>query len=88
MEKRQARIEEGGGMTWLSNKLKGWAVAIAAAFAILAGAYLKGRSDNATSATGERLKAVNQARKIEYETSKLGGSDIDAALSRWMRDKR
>ncbi len=78
-------------MTWLlslRSKITGWAVAIAAALAILAGAYLKGRADNATSATADRLKAANKARKIEDETSKLGGSDVDAALSRWMRDSR
>ena len=78
-------------MTWLltlRSKITGWAVAIAAALAILAGAYLKGRADNATSATAERLKATNKARKIEDETSKLGGGDVDAALSRWMRDGR
>ncbi len=78
-------------MTWLlslRSKITGWAVAIVAAFAILAGAYLKGRADNATSATADRLKAANKARKIEDETSKLGGDDVDAALSRWMRDSR
>ena len=75
-------------MTWLTSKIKGWAVAIAAALAILIGAYLKGRADNATTATAYRLKAANKARKIEYETSKLGGSDIDARLDEWLRDKR
>lgn len=78
-------------MTWLlslRSKITGWAVAIAAALAILAGAYLKGRADNTTSATADRLKAANKARKIEDETSKLGGGDVDAALSRWMRDSR
>ncbi|MDH0368992.1 hypothetical protein [Brucella anthropi] len=78
-------------MTWLlslRSKITGWAMAFAAALAILAGAYLKGRADNATSATADRLKAAKKARKIEDETSKLGGGDVDAALSRWMRDGR
>ncbi|MBA8838193.1 hypothetical protein [Ochrobactrum sp. RH2CCR150] len=82
-------------MTWIAalwattkSQITGWAVAIAAALAILVGAYLKGRADNATSATVDRLKAANKARKIEDETSKLGGGDVDAALSRWMRDSR
>lgn len=78
-------------MTWLlslRSKITGWAVAIVAAFAILAGAYLKGMADNATSATADRMKAANKARKIEDETSKLGGGDVDAALSRWMRHSR
>ncbi|MEJ5020188.1 hypothetical protein WH297_10620 [Ochrobactrum vermis] len=52
------------------------------------GAYLKGRADNATSVTVDRLKAANKARIIEDETSKLGGGDVGAALSRWMRDGR
>lgn len=75
-------------MTWLYSKLTGWAVAVAAALAILIGAYLKGQSDSATRATADRLKAANQARKIEDETSKLGGADIDARLDEWLRDKR
>jgi len=78
-------------LTWLTTikaRVAGWAVAIAAALAILAGAYLKGRADSVTSATADRLKAANKARKIEDETSKLGGADVDAALSRWMRDSR
>ncbi len=78
-------------MTWLLSlrpRITGWAVAIATALAILTGAYLKGRADNATSATADRLKVANKARKIEDETSKLGGGDVDAALSRWLRDSR
>ncbi|KAB2774634.1 hypothetical protein F9K97_24845 [Brucella anthropi] len=78
-------------MTWLltlRSRITGWAVAIVVALAILTGAYLKGRADNATSATADRLKVANKARKIEDETSKLGGGDVDAALSRWMRDSR
>ncbi len=78
-------------MTWLATikaRLAGWAVAIAAALAILTGAYLKGRADNSSAATADRLQAANKARKIEDETSKLGGGDVDTALSRWMRDSR
>lgn len=68
------------------SRLKGWAVAVAAALAILIGAYAKGRSDKAADSTKDRLRAVNKARKIEDETSRLSDRDVDARLGRWLRD--
>ncbi|GHC61707.1 hypothetical protein [Limoniibacter endophyticus] len=74
------------------SRIKGWLIAAGAALAIVASAFLYGRSSG-QSATAirraeDRIKASNEARKIEDETSKLGGGDLDDALGRWMRDKR
>lgn len=81
-------------MTWIltlwtaaKSKLAGYVVAIAAVLAILTGAYLKGRQDNAASSASARLRTANKARKIEDEVNGLGGDDVDAALRKWMRDK-
>ena len=76
-------------MTWFATikaRLVGYAVAIAAALAILFGAYVKGRQDKTADTAAERLRTANKARKIEDEISKR--PDVDDALSRWMRDKR
>lgn len=68
------------------TRLKSWCAAIVAALAILAGAYAKGRSDKAADTTKDRLRAVNKARKIEDETSRLSDRDVDARLGKWLRD--
>lgn len=73
-------------MTFLT-RIKGWAVAIAAALAILTGAYLKGRSDKASDHAQRQVRDVQQARKIENEISHLDDSDVDARLSKWLRDR-
>lgn len=68
------------------TRLKSWCAAIVAALAILASAYVKGRSDKDADATKDRLQAVNKARKIEDETSRLSDRDVDARLGKWLRD--
>lgn len=66
--------------------IKAWLIAVGAAIAVLIGAYLKGRADNKAADTNDRLKAVNKARKIEDETSRLSDSDVDGAIDKWLRD--
>lgn len=78
-------------MTWLlslRSKLTGYAVAIAAALAVLVSAYLKGRSDSKSAQTARDAKSATKARKIENEISRLDDSAVDARLAKWMRDKR
>ena len=78
-------------MTWLltlRSKLTGYAVAIAAALAVLVGAYLKGRSDSKSTQTARDAQSAAKARKIENEVSRLDDSAVDARLAKWMRDKR
>ena len=72
----------------LRSKLTGYAVAIAAALAVLVGAYLKGRSDSKTAQTAREAQSATKARKIENEVSRLEDSAVDARLAKWMRDKR
>ncbi|WP_210200317.1 hypothetical protein [Brucella pituitosa] len=72
----------------LRSKLTGYAVAIAAALAVLVGAYLKGRSDSKTAQTERAAQSATKARKIENEISRLDDSAVDARLAKWMRDKR
>lgn len=71
----------------IQAKLTGWAVAIAAALAILTGAYLKGRSDKASDQAQRQVRDTQKARKIENEISHLDDSDVDARLSKWLRDR-
>lgn len=78
-------------MTWLftlRSKLTGYAVAIAAALAVLVSAYLKGRSDSKSAQTARDAQSATKARKIENEVSRLDDSAVDARLAKWMRDKR
>ena len=72
----------------LRSKLTGYAVAIAAALAILVSAYLKGRSDRKSAQTARDAQSATKARKIENEVSRLDDSAVDARLAKWMRDKR
>jgi hypothetical protein len=78
-------------VTWLftlRSKLTGYAVAIAAALAVLVSAYLKGRSDSKTAQTARDAQSATKARKIENEVSRLDDSAVDARLAKWMRDRR
>jgi len=72
----------------LRSKLTGYAVAIAAALAVLVSAYLKGRSDSKAAQTVRDAQSATKARKIENEVSRLDDSAVDARLAKWMRDKR
>ncbi|MCK4205233.1 hypothetical protein J3U99_10685 [Brucella pituitosa] len=72
----------------LRSKITGYAVAIAAALAVLVGAYLKGRSDSKTAQNARDAQSATKARKIENEVSRLDDSAVDARLAKWMRDKR
>ncbi|WP_313027905.1 hypothetical protein [Brucella sp.] len=78
-------------MTWLAiikARMTGYAVAIAAALAVLVSAYLKGRSDSKSVQTARDAQSATKARKIENEVSRLDDSAVDARLAKWMRDKR
>jgi hypothetical protein len=74
-------------LTWLASKLTGYAVAIAAVLAILAGVYRKGGTDASARQTSDRLNELNKARKVEHEVDRRSGDDARRDLERWMRDK-
>jgi hypothetical protein len=71
-------------------KLQAFLAAAGVALAFIAGAFLYGRSEGHANAKAEQAKrdakAAKKARGVEDEINKMGGADIDAALSKWMRD--
>lgn len=77
-------------LSLLWSRLSGYIAAIGVALAVIAGAFLYGRSDGKADAEAEQArnnaKAIKKARGVEDEVNKMGDADVDAALSKWMRD--
>ena len=75
---------------WL--KAQGYLAALGVALAVIAGAFLYGRSDGKADAKAEQArnnaKAIKKARGVEDEVQGMGGTDIDAGLGKWMRDSK
>ena len=75
---------------WLWLKVKGYLAAIGVALAVIAGAFLYGRSDGRADAERVAEKANAAARKqskeVEDEVQRMGSADVDSALGKWMRD--
>lgn len=73
---------------WL--RFQGYLTALGVALAVIAGAFLYGRSDGKADAEAEQArnnaKAIKKARGVEDEVQGMGSADIDSALSKWMRD--
>lgn len=73
---------------WL--KAQGYLAMAGVALAIIAGAFLYGRSDGKADAEAEQArnnaKAIKKARGVEDEVQGMGSADIDSALAKWMRD--
>ncbi len=73
---------------WL--KAQGYLAALGVALAVIAGAFLYGRSDGKADAEAEQArnnaKAIKKARGVEDEVQGMGSADVDSALSKWMRD--
>lgn len=69
------------------GKVAGYAIAIGGVLAVLAAAYAKGRSDQKSTQTTERLKTIKAAKEIENEIDDLGSNDIDTEYRKWLRDK-
>lgn len=79
-------------MLALWSKLQSFLAAAGVALAVIAGAFLYGRSSGKAEADKEQAaanaKAAKKARGVEDEINKMGGADIDARLAEWMRDGR
>lgn len=78
-------------MTWFATikaRMTNYAMAIAAARAVLVSAYLKGGSESKSAQTARDARSATKARKIENEVSCRDYSAVDARLAKWMRDKR
>ncbi len=72
------------------SRLYGYLAAIGVALAVIAGAFLYGRSDGKADAKAEQArnnaKAIKKARGVEDEVQGMDGGAIDSALAKWMRD--
>ncbi|QWY83585.1 hypothetical protein [Rhizobium phage RHph_X2_26] len=73
-------------------KLKGYLAAAGVILAAIIGATLYGYRNGVQSERNKRVatnaKALDKARRVEHEISGLNGSELDARLAEWMRDKR
>lgn len=78
-------------LSGLWSKVWGYVVAGGAVLALLAGIYLKGREDAKASIETKQVKKdlsdLKEANKIDETVRSLPESDVDAKLSKWMRDK-
>lgn len=76
----------------LWSRISSWLAPAGAALAVVAGAFFYGRSNGKADAKAEQAKAnakaIKQARGVEDEVQNMGSSDIDAGLSKWLRDGR
>ena len=72
------------------SRISGYLAAIGMALAVIAGAFLYGRSDGKAGAEAEQArnnaKAIKKARGVEDEVQDMGSADVDAGLAKWMRD--
>ena len=73
---------------WL--KAQSYLAMAGVALAIIAGAFLYGRSDGKADARAEQArnnaKTIKKARGVEDEVQGMDGGSVDSALSKWMRD--
>ncbi|SDN84421.1 hypothetical protein SAMN05216328_13931 [Ensifer sp. YR511] len=74
------------------SRITGWMAPVGMALAIVAGAFFYGRSSGKADAKAEQAKAnakaIKQARAVEDGVQNMGGSDVDRALGKWLRDGR
>lgn len=73
----------------LWTRFAGYIAALGALLALIAGAFLKGRSDGKAIMAEERERhrreAIAAKRKIDSEIDDLAPADLDQRLSRWLR---
>ncbi len=74
----------------LWSRISSYLAMAGVALAIIAGAFLYGRSDGKADAEAEHArnnaKAIKKARGVEDAVQGMGGADVDSALAKWMRD--
>jgi hypothetical protein len=77
-------------LSLLWSRLSGYLAAAGVAFAVIAGAFLYGRSGGKDDAEAEQArnnaKAIKKARGVEDAVQGMGSADVDAGLAKWMRD--
>lgn len=76
----------------LWSRFAGYIAALGALLALIAGAFLKGRSDGKAIMAEERERhrreALTAKRKIDSEIDDLPEGELDKRLGRWVRDPR
>lgn len=77
-------------LTGLWAKLQGYVAALGVALAVIAGAFLYGRSDGRQDAEAEQAKsnarARTQSKEVENEINGLDDLAVRDRLDGWMRD--
>jgi hypothetical protein len=72
------------------SRVWGYVIAAGAVVSLLLGIYVKGRRDGEQkiedAAEAQRLKDVAKAQVISNEVDKMSPTDLDAGLSKFMRD--
>lgn len=78
--------------TFLTSKIGKYVAAVGAALALLAGVYLKGRSDSKQSIQEAEARQLAEdtakAKEINEKVSGMSDSELDVNLNRWMRDSK
>lgn len=76
----------------LWTRFAGYIAALGALLALIAGAFLKGRSDGKAIMAEEqerhRREAITRKRKLDSEIDDLGPADLDQRMSRWVHKDR
>jgi len=70
------------------SRITGWLAPVGMALAIVAGAFFYGRSSGKAEQAKANAKAIKKARGVEDDVQNMGGSDVDRALGKWLRDGR
>lgn len=79
-------------LTSLWSRAAGYVAALGALFALLFGAWLKGRAEGKAAMLDEqerhRREALSRKRKLDSEIDDLAPADLDSRLSEWMHKDR
>lgn len=76
----------------LWDKFRLYIIAVGAALGVVAGVYAKGRLDQKENTDlavqKQKAKDLETARSVSNEVNSMPDADLDAGLSKFMRDKR
>lgn len=72
-------------ITWLQNKLFGWAVTAGIIVALLTVIYGKGRADQKAARAKDRLKARENMDDIQNDIGAMPPSEVKKELGKWAR---
>lgn len=77
-------------IAWLWAKISGYAVAAGAAIALLAGVWLKAKSEGRAAEreiqARHKAEAIANKRKLDSEIDDLAPADLDQRFRPWVRE--